>query len=321
MSDHILGLLMTQAWQITALALVVAVVVKLAAKNRPHLAHALWVLVLIKCVTPPLWGHSLGLFSQLQAQLMPDESAFLPDATNLPPSVPVAIAETLVTAPEIDMPDTEHGQLETYESDELLSLASAKPPEDAGLLWNGGTEIGLELDETVQTLDKQEANIAYAEPVLPAERVETDASWLRPGWLLPGGLAAGAIMTLFIMVIRCLRCLREIHRHHTTEFDEQLCQRVQQLSRQLRVRRIPQIIVSDVLFGPAVLGLLRHTIVLPRCLFENAAGDQSRSFLPERTFAVRRTAQEPTSAQRQSIVVESRSSSSPTCAPVSPTWT
>ena len=44
MSDHILGLLTTQIWQITALAIVVAVVVKLAARNRPHLAHALWVL-------------------------------------------------------------------------------------------------------------------------------------------------------------------------------------------------------------------------------------------------------------------------------------
>lgn len=265
MNESILRLLMTQTWQITALALVVAVVVKLGAKNRPHLAHALWVLVLIKCVTPPLWGHSLGVFSQLQAQLMPDESAFLPDATNLPPSVSVAIAETLDQAPQIDVPDTEHGQLETYESDELLSLASAKPPEDATLMSNGGS--GLELDETVQTLDKQEANIAYAEPVLSAERVETDASWLGPGWLLPGGLAAGAMMTLFIMVIRCLRCLREIHRHRTTEFDAQLCERVQHLSKQLRIRRIPQIIVSDVLFGPAVLGLLRHTIVLPRCLF------------------------------------------------------
>jgi len=306
MSDHILGLMATQIWQIAALAIVVAVVVKLAAKNRPHLAHALWVLVLIKCVTPPLWGHSLGVFSQLQAWIMPDETASLTDVSNLPASVPVAMAEILAPAMEIDVPDPEHGQPETYEPDELLSLASREPPEDTSLMWDGGT--GIELDEAAQRLDKQEANIAYAEPVLPVERVESDAGWLRHTWILLSGLAAGAIITLFIMVIRCLRCLREIHRHRTTEFDDQLCERVQQLSRHLRVRRIPQIIVSDVLFGPAVLGLLRHTIVLPRCLFENAEGVRSRSFLPERTFAVRRTAQGQTSAQRQSDAVESASS-------------
>ena len=44
MSEHVLRLLITQIWQIAALAIIVAVVVKLAARNRPHLAHALWVL-------------------------------------------------------------------------------------------------------------------------------------------------------------------------------------------------------------------------------------------------------------------------------------
>ncbi|MEJ7595000.1 MAG: hypothetical protein WKF77_26030 [Planctomycetaceae bacterium] len=112
MSDHILGLLMTQILQITALAIVVAVVAKLAAKNRPHLAHALWVLVLIKCVTPPVWGHSRGVFSQLQARLMPDESASLPDASDSLASVPVAMAEILVPVLEIDVPDPEHGMPE-----------------------------------------------------------------------------------------------------------------------------------------------------------------------------------------------------------------
>ena len=305
MSDHILALITTQVWQITALAIVVAVVVKLAAKNRPHLAHALWVLVLIKCVTPPLWGHSLGVFSQLQARLMPDEPATLPDVSESPASVPVAIAEALVPAPEIDVPNPQHGQPETFEPDELLSIADTEPPEDASLMWDGGT--GFELDEAAQTLDNQEANFTYAEPALPVKR------------FLLSGLVAGAVLTLFVMVIRCLRCLREIHRHRTTEFDVQLRERIQHLSRQLRIRRIPQIIVSDVLFGPAVLGLLRHTIVLPRCLFEIAEGSQGRSFLPERTvfgrsflpertFAVRRTAQGATSAPRQSIVIESISS-------------
>jgi hypothetical protein len=74
------------------------------------------------------------------------------------------------------------------------------------------------------------------------------------------------------MIIRCLRCLRSIHHHRTTEFDDLLHERLQMLSRKLRLRRVPRIIVSDVLFGPAVLGVLRHTIVLPRCLIKAEGG-------------------------------------------------
>ena len=169
MIEHFFCLLITQAWQITALAIVVAVVAKLVAKNRPHLAHALWVLVLIKCVTPPVWGHSLGVFSQLQARLMPDETASLTDVSNSPASVPVAMAEILVPALEIDAPDPDHGQPETFEPDELLSMADTKPLEDASLMWNGGT--GIELDEAARTLDKQQTNIAYAELALQPDQL------------------------------------------------------------------------------------------------------------------------------------------------------
>ncbi len=246
MSDHILGLLTTQIWQIAALAIVVAVVVKLAARNRPHLAHALWVLVLIKCVTPPLWGHSLGVFSVLQTLLVPDESASLHDVTGRPKIAPVAIAENMNLPLQIAVPIPEYEQFESFEPDNLLSLTDTEPS-----------------DAAILTLDGHLADIAQAEPALLLESVESHASGL-----LLSGLLAGAMVTLLIMIVRCLRCLRLIHRHRTTEFDAQLCERIQQLSEQLRIRRIPRIIVSDVLFGPAVLGLLRHTIVLPRCLFE-----------------------------------------------------
>ena len=48
----------TQLWQVTLLAVVVAAVVHLAARARPHLAYLLWMLVIVKCLTPPLWSSS-----------------------------------------------------------------------------------------------------------------------------------------------------------------------------------------------------------------------------------------------------------------------
>ena len=55
-----------QAWQVTTLIVVVAMATRLVARNRPHLAHALWLVVLIKCVTPPVWSSSSGVFCWLQ---------------------------------------------------------------------------------------------------------------------------------------------------------------------------------------------------------------------------------------------------------------
>ncbi|MES2788334.1 MAG: M56 family metallopeptidase [Planctomycetota bacterium] len=57
-----------QCWQVTALILAVWFAVRVAARNRPHLASVLWLVVLMKCVTPPIWSSPCGLFSWLQSE-------------------------------------------------------------------------------------------------------------------------------------------------------------------------------------------------------------------------------------------------------------
>ncbi|MEE8452051.1 MAG: hypothetical protein V3R99_09060, partial [Thermoguttaceae bacterium] len=58
----------TQAWQVTALIVVVALATRLLARNRPHLAHILWLIVLIKCVTPPVFSSAGGVFCWIQTE-------------------------------------------------------------------------------------------------------------------------------------------------------------------------------------------------------------------------------------------------------------
>ena len=55
--------LWTQIWQVTAVAAIVFLAVKLLAKDKPHLAHVLWALVLIKCITPPIFSSHISPFS------------------------------------------------------------------------------------------------------------------------------------------------------------------------------------------------------------------------------------------------------------------
>jgi beta-lactamase regulating signal transducer with metallopeptidase domain len=59
---------LAQLWQVTLLIFGVAAINRWVAHRRPHLSHLLWLVVLLKCVTPPLWASSGGVFCWLQPE-------------------------------------------------------------------------------------------------------------------------------------------------------------------------------------------------------------------------------------------------------------
>ncbi len=242
----ILQMLWTQSWQIAVLALMVAICARTIAKNRPHLAHAMWLLVLVKCVTPPMWGHSLGVFSQLQTLSVSDEQTDISTAEDVS-----TVAANLKFSPSDGEPT---GSVSLIES-ELATLQGSQPivrsntANTASLITTPAPDVSV---------------WKTAEPTRPSRDL-----WPGPLFFC---LVIGAVATLSVMVVRCLSCLRSIYRHRTSEFEDLLNERLQMLSKKLRLHRVPRIIVSDVLFGPAVLGVLRHKIVLPRCLIRAESG-------------------------------------------------
>ena len=56
----------SQLWQVTVLAAMVGVAVRIGCRRRPHLAYVLWMLVVLKCLAPPLWSSPAGFFSWAQ---------------------------------------------------------------------------------------------------------------------------------------------------------------------------------------------------------------------------------------------------------------
>jgi len=70
-APEVLRLIGAQTWQLTLLIAVVALVVRFASRRRPFLAHALWLVVLLKCVTPPLWSSPGGVFCWLETAFRP----------------------------------------------------------------------------------------------------------------------------------------------------------------------------------------------------------------------------------------------------------
>jgi hypothetical protein len=61
-APEVMRLLWTQTWQLTLLIAAIAAAVYVTARRRPYLAHALWLVVLLKCVTLPLWICPGGVF-------------------------------------------------------------------------------------------------------------------------------------------------------------------------------------------------------------------------------------------------------------------
>ena len=79
MASEFIPIALTQLWQITLLILVVAAVSRWLSPRRPHLSHLLWLVVLLKCVTPPLWTSPGGVFCWLQ----PEQQVEVPIVENV----------------------------------------------------------------------------------------------------------------------------------------------------------------------------------------------------------------------------------------------
>jgi beta-lactamase regulating signal transducer with metallopeptidase domain len=63
-----LGLAVLQLLQVSAVIVLVWIVTRLIGPRRPHLTHAIWLVALLKCLTPPLWASPSGAFSWIGIQ-------------------------------------------------------------------------------------------------------------------------------------------------------------------------------------------------------------------------------------------------------------
>lgn len=267
MRNDLLQLILIQTWQIAVSAIGVAIAIRLFAKSRPHLAHALWMLVLVKCVTPPVWGHSFGLFSQLQVWYEPVTAVYGIASVKTPDTNQIAV-EGNRSGSQADVDRAE------FESSKMVVPGFGRTV-DTGTDTNDRDGSVVSKDSAAGETHSPEAEYG---PVAPGVAVTDqhqrqqarDAAHGGFSWpaFLAMTLSAGTGVTFLTMIARCIICLRMIQRHRTVEFDQELNEQVRQLAKQLRMRHVPRVIISEVLFGPAVFGFLKHTIVLPACLLK-----------------------------------------------------
>jgi beta-lactamase regulating signal transducer with metallopeptidase domain len=63
LSEIVGELALAQLWQVTLVIAVAGLVTRICCRRRPHLAYLIWLVVLLKCLTPPLWSSPTGIFS------------------------------------------------------------------------------------------------------------------------------------------------------------------------------------------------------------------------------------------------------------------
>ncbi len=252
-------LLFAQLWQVTLLICVVATANIWIRKRNPHLATLLWLVVLVKCVTPPVWSSPASFYSWIQPRVQSANDEF---TTNNAPMDSEGIANIASLAPQnIFVPN----DLNSSEKNNL-AISGKKP------FWARKNQT-----------ESPDASATSAFNLLPSNEI-TDPPrqpfpWIKL-WLYGIFAACG------LVCIRYLVFWQRIKR--TAKRDRRLEIVARKLARKLNVRRAIRVWVTDSQIGPAIVGFFRPVIVLPAVIVEAKSHQEIEPILAHEINHLRR---------------------------------
>ena len=247
--DRLADLAWSQLWQVTLVAFVVAILVKSVGQRRPHLAYLLWLLVIAKSLTPPVWSSPTGVFSWARMETVAQLETASPGSSALSPAV---AADDPAPATTIELLDAT-----AVENETRLPLEAESQSPRAPL-------VALQVP-------REEAARGAVASVISDPRIDHLAAPAPTSLSVPWPLALaifwaiGVAICTATVIARHALCAWTIWRSSEVA-DKRLNQLVAQLSTQLGVRRSVRLMVTKRPLGPAVFGILRPTILLPQAL-------------------------------------------------------
>jgi beta-lactamase regulating signal transducer with metallopeptidase domain len=232
-------LLLWHVVQVTIVALVVWPLARAVSSRNAHVAHLLWALVLIKCLTPPVLAAPTSPFcwvGESQASAVAVESE--------------VVSAGLIVADRVALPAVASSQNRAVgESDvargsiEQLPVSTEKAPRAKT------KAMAISVDASLASLGKQ-TSVSVSQVV---------AAVVFVIWIL------GVLISLLIAGVR-LSQLRLKIRNHSLEPSKTTLRLTESLRRRLGVRQRVQIKILRCELGPAVAGFFRPTILLPQSL-------------------------------------------------------
>ena len=274
------SLWVTQLVQVTLLAACVWVLVKLFGRRRPHLGHALWLLVLVKCLIPPVMTSPTALFPEINVSEVPYVSRLVrvQIQEELPLPIPIALNEEIGTASTKPIPDDEPVEINRisemsrgYRIDEEEFREFVEEEESESILQEASHSRIEEASITATT-----AAVNYQ----TSSRQATLEPWWT-GWLMIcGGFLA-------VTLLRVAFTLRRVKRQ-SIETPGELAEIVERLSQQFRVRRRVRICVTAAKVGPAVVGWLRPLLILPEVVIANRTTQELEPIIAHELLHIKR---------------------------------
>lgn len=240
-----------QCWQVTLLIAGVWLVLRIVGRNRPHLACALWLVVLLKCLTPPVVSSPSGIFCWLQrAERASDQGAEVGDAQS---AMPVAALSSAAGA----------------EEDAVVVQVSRTAPSAAA----GQSPRPIPLTTASEPPTASVPQRAWSWSLLLAS---AGALWL-----------AGILIYAAVAARRWVACWRKLRVSRQID-DPSLALLIDNLCRRLKLQRRVRLLVTDSPLGPAVVGLWRPTVILPAAIMRDKSPTELEPLLAHELIHVRR---------------------------------
>ncbi len=234
--------------QVSVVALVVLVVVRLLGKNRPHFAHALWALVILKSLTPPVIALPISPFCWLSWG----------DPLSLSTASYSQTTDAVVNAESFTATQSSPNQSSSPKTS-IPQATEAEPP----MVFSDSAQI-------------DRSSIDWKQIVI--------AAWL-----------SGVVVAASWLSIRLLRLLRRIRLNSIDENESQLRetqQLIELLGQELklpkRLRSRVQVRIVDANIGPAVIGFVHPTVLVPACIVDSTTSQQLKLLLAHELIHLKR---------------------------------
>jgi len=243
-------LAITQIWQVTVVILAVALAARIAGRHRAHLAHLLWMLVLVKALTPPLVSTPWSVFEwirwpDLVSQHEPALGRFV----------------TLANSPQLD----------------------SNLPANAGVAAGAAEPEGIVDDDAIinHRIESISSETGRVVPAATGMNSRLGVAAVAAVWLF------GAVLTASLAVVKLAWFYRSVRRA-AVRTDPRLQGAVDRLRQSLGIRRPVSLIVSGRAHVPTAFGFQHARIVVSRDLVQHASAEQLQMTLAHELIHIRR---------------------------------
>ena len=271
--QDVFALLVAQTWQVAVVAVLAWIAVRILATDRPHLAHAIWALVLIKCMVPPVMSSPVSPFSWIEARSSQTQTR--PQSMAHSPLVAVESSHVLIQ-PRLSVPAVtavrKQTQVRSLKSNAVNPQLLPQPKKASDL----AKSLTLPEYEAVAATESKTEMPTFAKRAIKPWPVAIVWCWL-----------VGAAIGLAVMTIRFALFLFWLNKSSAIEVD-QVKASVEKLRRRLGIRFPVRVKVLTHPVGPAVIGVIRPTILLPVAMIKNKMDTEIEPLIAHELIHIRR---------------------------------